>query len=305
MSTQPQKRSKTLYIFLAVILGLALIAGVAVAFMLNYNTYAPSAPVVLDDGQNIYISTTLNDNYKGYRFKFVDQSEKQIVIDSENNELSVQEMLENKITLGETYKISVCYLAENVGNNSEYSDSISWKCQKYLEMPLVSYDEVLKKISWPAVTGADYYKIYINGNHAFYETTGTSYDLSDLEGGDKTINVVGYSNDSNLLTSNKSNSLQVKLIIELDPFKSIDFDRNTNIITAVAPTQYQKIKIYLGDTDYQSILFDVTRSGNDYIYKIDITTIYQGENLIGICPCTIDQYNVYNGGVVYYNFPII
>ena len=127
MSNTTQKRSKIFIIILSVILAIIAAGAIAISFMLNYNTFSPDKPVVLDDGQNIYISTTMNDNYKGYRFKFIDENDKEIIIDSKNNQISVNELLEKQIVLGKTYKVSICYLAENVGNNSEYSNAISWK----------------------------------------------------------------------------------------------------------------------------------------------------------------------------------
>ena len=225
MTKVAQKRSKTIYIILSIVLAIIAVAGISVAFLLNYNTYAPEAPLVLDDGQNIYISTTLNDNYEGYRFKFIDENNEEVIIDSKTNQVSVEEMLENKIVLGNEYK--VCYLAENVGNNSHYSKETTWKCQKYLDMPQISFDESYSILSWQEVENADYYRIYINGENDFIETVETSINLSSLEGGEKTINVVSYSNNSNYLTSNKSNTLQVRLIRAIPPFSFIEFNTLT------------------------------------------------------------------------------
>jgi len=61
MTKVEQKRSKFLYIVLTVILSTIAVVGISAAFLLNYNTYAPNSPLVLDDGQNIYISTSLNE----------------------------------------------------------------------------------------------------------------------------------------------------------------------------------------------------------------------------------------------------
>ena len=304
MKKETQKRSKIIYILLSVLLALLAIGGVTAAFLLNYNTFAPDALAVLDDGQNIFISTTMNDNYKGYRFKFVDETEKTILIDSEKNQISVAEMLENKIELGKSYKVSVCYLAENVGNNSQYSKTITWKCQKYLEMPVAYYDEIYSQISWNEVENADFYRIYVNGEEEYFQTNDTFYNLKELKGGDKTIDIVAYSDDTKYLTS-KSYSLQIHFVKYLESFTSIEFDEITNIITAKASLKYDKVKIYLNETSYEANLFEIVKNGNEYVYSIDITTIYNGEKEIGISPCTIDEFNIFNGEVTYYQGSVI
>lgn len=300
MKNAAQKRSKILIIVVSVVLGILAVGGIAVAFMLNYNTHAPKTPLVLNDGQNIFISTEMNDNYKGYRFKFTDEADNEIIIDSENNQLSVDELLEKEIVLGKTYKISTCYLAENIGNNSEYSDSITWKCQKYLEMPTLNFNNESSILSWNSVEGADFYRIYISGEEDYIETIKNFYDLQLIDGGEKTINVVGYSNNENLLTSNKSNTIQLTLIHYLKPFTSIDFNSETKIITAKSDSNYQKVNIHLGQQVFESTMFSVAKSGDEYIYTIDITTVYNNEEMIGISPCDIDEYNIFSGSVVYY-----
>lgn len=299
MKTNTQKRSKKLYILLAVVLAVITVAAISVAFMLNYNTYAPQAPVVLDDGQNIYISTTLNDNYKGYRFKFVDENGNEIIVETENNQVSVQELLKKDIKLGKKYDVSVCYLAENVGNNSEYSKSTEWKCQTYLEMPVIEYDSILSLLTWQKIDGADYYRIYLSGEDNYFEVEDNMYHLKGFETGDRIVNVVAFSENSNYITSNKSNTLQIKIIKYFSNFASIEFDEETKIITAKASEEYDKIKIYLDETSYESTLFKVVKDGDTYTYTIDITTIYNGETKIGIAPCTINEYNIYNGEPLY------
>lgn len=300
MSNTTQKRSKIFIIILSVILAIIAAGAIAISFMLNYNTFSPDKPVVLDDGQNIYISTTMNDNYKGYRFKFIDENDKEIIIDSKNNQISVNELLEKQIVLGKTYKVSICYLAENVGNNSEYSNAISWKCQNYLSAPVVEYNEETSVLSWQDVVGADFYRIYISGEEQYIETIENSYDLKSVEGGVKSLNVVSYSNDENYLTSNKSNTVNFTLIHYLEPFTSIDFNAETKVITAKSNSNYTKIDIYLDGRVVEANAFQFEKSGEEYIYTIDITTIYNGEESIGIAPSDIDEYNVYEGVIIYY-----
>lgn len=304
MTKAAKKRSKLIIIF-SVILAIIAVGGIAITFLMNYNTFSPSAPTILDDGQNVYISTTMNDNYKGYRFKFVDEDDNEIVIDSKINQIHVDDLLQKDIQLGKTYKISTCYLAENVGNNTEYSKTVTWKCQTYLDMPTVSYNAFSFMLNWNEVDGADYYRIYINDREDYIQTTESSYDLKLLEGGEKTIEVVGYSNNENFLTSNKSNTIKFTLNHYLQPFNSIDFDSETKIITAIAPSKYEKIVIYLDDREIEFNVNDSIISENqveeeiEYTYTIDITTIYNGEETIGISPCTVGYY-IYDGSPTYY-----
>lgn len=304
MTKTTQKRSKILYIILSVILALVAAAGISVAFLLNYNTYAPKAPMVLDDGQNIYITSSLNDNYKGYRFEFKENSGKEIIIDSDSNQLSCEELFENKLVLGKTYDIRVCYLAENVGNNSEYSKKISWKFQTYLETPEMSFSISSSTLNWTEVENADFYRVYVSGQEEYFETEATTFDLSVLQGGEKTVSVTSHSNNENYLTANKSNSLDISLIKYIKPFNYINFNQGTKVLTAKSKEEYQKINVYLNAHCYECNYFKVEKIEEDFVYTIDLNLIYSNEESIGICPTSIDEYNIYNSGITYYQAEI-
>lgn len=293
------KRSKTL-IFLASFLAILTIIAIAIAFILNYNIFAPQKLVILDDGQNIYLSTNINDNYKGYRFKFTDAQGKQILFDCDNNQISANDLLAKNISLGQTYSVSVCYLAENEGNNSAYSDAINWTCKTYLEMPKISFDSVNNVVTWQEIEGATFYRVYINGEQDFVDTNENKFDLKQTTPGQKNISVVAYSNNSNYMTSAQSKLLQINFVYYYKPFTTIQFDLSSKIITAKSNDLYEKVRIYLDGQIYEATKFNVNHVGQEYTYFIDITTIYNGQEFVGISPVTIDEYHVYNGLFLYY-----
>lgn len=303
MEKTAQKRSKKLILIFSIVIAVVAVVGIALTFLLNYNTQVPKAPQILDDGQNIFLSAEINDNYNGYRFKFVDEIGQEILIDSESNQISTQEMFKNQVLLGRTYKISTCYLAENSGNNSEFSDTITWKCQVYLQMPTLQFNQETSILSWNIIERADYYRIYISGQNDYIQTTQNFYDLQALEGGERVIDVVAFSNKENFLPSCKSNTISLTLIHYIKPFTSVEFDSQTKILTAKSESEYKKVNIHLGQNKIESNLFTVTKQGNEYVYKIDLTTIYTNQTTIGITPCDIDQYNIYNGTITYYTLP--
>ena len=92
-----KKSTKVVYISLAVLFAVLMIGGLVLAFMLNYNLYCPEYVKIIDDGKNIYLTTSSNENYRLYRFIFTDESGKEIVIDSENNTLQSDKFFESGV----------------------------------------------------------------------------------------------------------------------------------------------------------------------------------------------------------------
>lgn len=300
MSQLEGKTKKKVIIIISILLAIVAVFGIAIVFFMNYNTFSPDKPIILDDGENIYVSTSLNDNYIGYRFKFNNEN-KEITIDSSDNILSIDTLLENNIVVGNSYKISVCYLANNEGNNSEYSEVTEWKCKIYLTMPQLYFNFANNMLTWNEVENADYYRIYYsNVNELGYlQTEDCFYDMQDLPGKKMSISVVAFSNNQNYKTSLKSHSIEINLVHKLAGFSQVSFDEESKILTATSTENYQKIEVYLEGVKFETnrfvVEFDETE--NQYNYSIDLTTIYNGEETIGIAPTNIDNYNVYVGEI--------
>ena len=279
-----------------IVLGLVAVAGLLTAFLANYNAYSPNAPIVFDDGTNIYLSTTFNDNYEGYRFKFTSQGE-EIIVDSDDNVIEANEVLENGAILGEKYDVSVCYLAKNSGNNSQYSKVTEWICQSYLSTTTITRNITENKLVWANVDGADYYRIYYNNaeEEFFLDTTELSLDLQQFVGGEKMMYLVACSRNSNLKQSGKSNTLEFNLQHYFSEFSNLTFDKKTKILTAENNENLEKIVVRLNTTSYISIKFEVQEKENVFVYSIDLTAIYNNENVIGLKPADVDEFNVFVG----------
>ena len=279
-----------------VMLGLVAVVGLTTAFLLNYNTYSPSAPRILDDGKNIYISTTLNDNYVGYRFKFTSR-DKEIFVDSTDNVIGADEFLAEGGQLGKTYDISVCYLAQNAGNNSQFSEKTSWLCEGYLAPTTVTYNQQANKIYWNQIEDADFYRVYYNdaNDDVFLETTEFELNLQSFEGGEKIMYVVACSQNQHLKSSTKSNMVEFDLQHYFAEFSDVSFDDRTKILTAKNEENLEKLIVSLDGISFASIKFEVEEVEGGYLYKVDLTAIYNNETLIGIKPANIDNYNIFVG----------
>lgn len=291
-------KKRVLNVLIWVIIIAIILSGVVTAFILNYNTSAPAKIEVLDDGSNVYIKADMNDNYLTYRFKFVDDDEKEIIIDSEENTLTIADLLSEGIVLGQTYQISVQYLSENAGNNSEYSESITWTVYTYLSSPVLTYDSEYDIVTWEEIENADYYKVHISGLDAF-ETTVTEIDMQSLIGGERAFYVEAYSNTTYYKASMPSEQLNVKIVHKLLPFESVSFDEESKILTIQGKEQLDRINVYLNETVLQAVEFDTSEQDDLFTFTIDLSLYYLGGMTVGASPATKDEYNVYEGDVIY------
>ncbi len=303
-----KKNVKTILISLA--LGVVAVAGLTTAFLVNYNTYSPEKPAVLNDGSNIFISTSLNDNYAGYRFKF-EGDEETIIIDSQTNVITADDAIAEGVKLGETYQISTCYISKNEGNNSKFSQTTQWTCQAYLQKTSVGYDAEGCKLVWGQVENADYYRVYFNGatEDGYQQIATTELDLSTYDGGEMVAHVIAFSNNENYNPSAKSNTLEFEHKHFFKPFTILSFDAKTCILTAKNAGLLDKLEITLyhddyeetsnptAKTTYQNCKFKVEKQGDEYVYKIDLTTVYEGQMKIGVNPATIDKFNLFEGEI--------
>ncbi len=292
-------KQKMLILISTIILSVVAIVGLAMAFLLSYNGHSPQKPTIFDDGKNIYISCQANENYRGYRFKF-SANGKDLLIDSKFNIISSSYAVENGATLGTSYDVSTCFLADKEGNNSEFSKSIKWQCCKYLSSPEIKYQEEEKLLVWDEIENADYYKVYINGSDEFKKVEEPKLDLTTIEGGKRSFSVVAASNKSFYKESSVSNILDIKLVHYLPSFSSIEFDLQTKIVTAKCEESYQNVEIILNDRHFIIKNPNIVQEAGRYVYKIDLSLIYENETLIGILPISKDEYNIADKGNIRY-----
>ena len=294
-----KNKKQLLYILLSVIIGLIVIGGVVTAFLLNYNTSSPSSVEVHFDGENVYLTADMNDNYLQYRFRFVDNEGEETIIESESNTLTVDELLENGLELGGKYQISVCYLSENSGNNTEYSPSIEWTIFTYLKRTTLSASEENENLLvWDEVENADIYIVHVSGLDAI-ETEETSLDISSLTGGDRVFYVIACSDLDYYEDSLPSNQVQCQIIHKFSPFESVTFDEESKILTIEGDEQLLTIDIYLNEEPHRCIEFETVNNGDGFTFKIDLKNFYENGMSIGATPANQDIYNVYEGEIVY------
>lgn len=295
--------NKVLIIVLSVVVGVLALGGIVTAFILNYNVFSPEKVEIIDDGSSVYLTTTANDNYKSYRFKFVDEENNEIIIDSESNILTLPELQNNGIEIGKTYKISTCYISDNDGNNSQFSQEISWKVYTYLSAPVVTYNTEYNHLSWEEIVNADYYKVFYNSgsDYVYYQTTETSVDLQLISGGNREFYVVAYSNNDSYRQSSKSNVLEMEVVHNYKDFLKVTIDKETKTLKIYGEELLQKIAVYIEGVSYEVIdfKFEYDEQLNQYIYYVDISLIYSDTENIGASPMTIDKYNVFAGNVTY------
>ena len=190
-------KKQIITIIVSIVISLLAMGGIITAFILNYNVSTPDKVSVYDDGKNVYVKAEMNDNYSFYNFKFTQEGQDDIIIETENNVLTLEFLESEGIVVGQEYQISVKYISENDGNDTDYSEPITWMVYKIIQAPILSYEEGFLK--WEAVEFADYYKVFYNGTiQNEITTTETSIDLQTIEGGKFEFVVVAYSNNNDI-----------------------------------------------------------------------------------------------------------
>ena len=297
---QGKLNKKNLIVLISIlVLAIVAICGIGIIFVLNYNGFAPEHPFILDDGQNVFITSKANENYQGYKFKFSSRG-KDIIVESDVNYLSAKEIVEKGGEIGQTYKVSVSYISEREGQATHYSKPLSWTLFDYLDCASVNYDQDDGRLTWESIEHADYYKVYFNSSLSeFIEVEENYIDVKRIGGGERTICVLPFSN-SGYKTPNVTKPQNFTLINYLSGFNQIDFDADKKIITATAEEEYATILIILNDKTYEKKSFNVSPTDENYIYKIDISDIYIDETQIGIKPKAIDKYNLSENNEIYY-----
>ena len=297
------EKSKRLTIIILLIVTVAImISGLVTAFIFNYNTSSPAEILIMDDGQNIYVTTSMNDNYSSYRFTFKNGDE-EVIIDSKSNVLTQQDLLENDLKYGETYRITCQYIsAYNQGSSSEKSEEISWTMQGYLDIPQAYVTQDQTQIVWQEVEYADYYIIHLKGDTYDYSfrPTENSFDLSQVRGDNFHISITAFCNSANIFTS-PTFETHFQYYNYFSPFESVRYDVATKTLFCQSEDRLDQINVEINGVLYNQSEFLLTEDGDNFIYSIDLK-VFTGIFSVGASPCNEDQYNLYTGEVVYANF---
>ena len=287
-----KKSAKVVYITLAVLFALLLIGGLVLAFMLNYNLYCPEYVKIIDDGKNIYLTTSSNENYRLYRFIFTDESGNEIVIDSENNTLQSDKFFESGVELGKTYKIQSQYLSENAGNNSAKSESITWTAFSYLGQTQGIYDSERQILSWQDVENASGYNLVLQGTYNSY-TIFVEENEFDFNG------VLGDSYQAQIFPISNSNAYQSPIEVDsftfiynktLSDFTDLSFDRENKILECQNVDLISNVSVSVNGTSYSTSNFEVEEENGVYIYSISLS-IFNDFSRIGIRAEGTNQFN--------------
>ena len=282
-----RKNTKVIYITLAVLFALLLIGGLVLAFMLNYNLYCPEYVKIIDDGKNIYLTTSSNENYRLYRFIFTDESGKEIVIDSENNTLQSDKFFESGVELGKTYKIQSQYLSENAGNNSAKSESITWTAFSYLGQTQGIYDSENQILSWQKVENASGYNLILQGVYNSY-TLFVEENEFDFNG------VLGDSYQARIFPVSNSNAYQSPIEVDsfafiynktLSDFTELSFDSENKILECQNVDLISSATVSVNGSN-----FEVKEENGVYIYSISLS-IFNDFSRIGIRAEGTNQFN--------------
>ena len=276
-------------------LAVAIIVVVVLAFLLSYNSNAPGQVNIIKLDKT-YFSVNSNNNYKGYRFVFT-SNEDELVFESEDNVIILEEL--EGLQAGVTYQIKACYLGETESANSDYSKAVGWRCYLRLQTPEISYDKS-GLLSWNAVQNTDYYKLQIISETQIFtvDTTETSYDLNNIDGGQLKIFLSARSNNAYIEQSPLTDALSVDFYKTFKDFEYVSIDlSNNNLLTIKGSQLIKSIDILINDVCYVGKPVTANVSNNDeYVYYVSLIDYkINKDSVVIVSPSNIDTYNTYSG----------
>ena len=276
-------------------LAAAIIVVVVLAFLLSYNSNAPGQVNIIKLDKT-YFSVNSNNNYKGYRFVFT-SNEDELVFESEDNVIILEEL--EGLKAGVTYQIKACYLGETESANSDYSKAVGWRCYLRLQTPESSYDKS-GLLSWNAVQNTDYYKLQIISETQIFtvDTTETSYDLNNIDGGQLKIFLSARSNSAYIEQSPLTGALSVDFYKTFKDFEYVTIDlSNNNLLTIKGSQLIKSIDILINDVCYVGKPVTANVSNNDeYVYYVSLIDYkINKDSVVIVSPSNIDTYNTYSG----------
>lgn len=295
-----EKKKKLVTIILSVVIGVLALGGLITAFILNYNVSSPSQVTILDDGTNIYITTSMNDNYSEYRF-ILKSGDQEIVINSQSNTLTVEQLLENGAELGQTYQIRCMYLSSsNQGGDSELSKPITWRVVKYLDKPSITVEEGV--VTWQKNSEADYYIIYLDGeqyNFSFnLDKEDTTFDFANLPGDNYQITLSAFSYNDYDIASPDAEPICYEYYREFQPFVEVRYDFASKKLICLGEDELELINVSVNGTVYKYKNFTMSQDEDKFIYEIDLR-LFVDILSVGASPISIDKYNLYDGEIIF------
>lgn len=283
------------------LLGVAIIVGVVLAFLLGYNSNAPGQVNIVKLDKT-YFSVNSNNNYRGYRFVFASNGE-ELVFESEDNVIILEDL--EGLHAGTTYQIRACYLGETESANSDYSQAVSWTCYLRLETPVLSYDDS-GLLSWNAVKNVYYYNLQIiSGAQTFnLNVTETSYDLNNIDGGQLKIFLSARSNSQYLEQSLLTEEFAIDFYKSFKDFDSASINLSSNNLLTVTGSQLiTEIDVQIDGVWYVDRPVSATNSDGVYTYYVSLVDFPLSEgSVVMVRPSNIDSYNSYSGSGIQAQF---
>lgn len=274
------------------------VVALIIVIVLNSNKTIPDQVKFVENGKEISVQAKANDNFSGYRFKFVDSAgQQEFTFDANTNVLLISDKEEIKI--GRTYSVSVCYTTQPEGGNSEYSKPVTWQAYKFLDTPTgFNLDLVQNRLTWEQVADADYYYVhYITDTFNTIKCSSNYLDLTlqQLPAGQYDVTVSAISDKSYLKDSYISSEQQVIVRKELSEFDSAVRSDETITIRSKDIVEFIEVKVE-GEEEIKranptilGIIGRVTYSINIAIYNLESgKTIY-------VRPGSSNEYITYNG----------
>lgn len=292
------------------LLGVAIIVGVVLAFLLGYNSNAPGQVNIVKLDKT-YFSVNANNNYKGYRFVFnsneeefvFNSNEEELVFESEDNVIVLDEL--EGLEAGKKYQISACYLGETESANSDYSQPVEWTCYLRLKTPVLSYDDS-GLLSWNAVKNVyDYNLQIISGAQTFnLNVTETSYDLNNIDGGQLKIFLSARSNSQYLEQSPLTEEFAIDFYKSFKDFDSASINlSNNNLLTVTGSQLITEIDVQIDGVWYVDRPVSATNSDGVYTYYVSLVDFPLSEgSVVMVRPSNIDSYNSYSGSGIQAQF---
>lgn len=302
-SKKPSKNRKLLMILIPVIVGVVLVlTACLLAVFLSKPGQAGEVEIKSYDRQ-VFVKTKVEEDQRTYRFKFTANG-KSVVISSESNMLEItQDLLDDKLHLGTTYDVQVCYVDPSGILAGDYGKATSFTPTLRLANTSIALnDEDGKTISWQSVEYADFYNVcYYDGSMLEkIKTTQTSFDLSAIKGGQRQVFVTSVSNRMGLRESEKSNIVSLNVTHQMKAFTSGTVDKVTKRVSIISPESVDGIVLtdLLNNVEYNIVDFTVAKSADRYVITFSINLIYTTDDQTFSVKPLADAYNLFSGEAI-------
>lgn len=287
-------KRKKIIITLSVVIGaiLILVASLLLVFLLKPDK---GEQLRVDTINNrIYISAQQEDE-RTYVFKFANGDEVK-TFDSASSQFDITELLwSGELSFGTSYEISYCLVEPSGILAGEFSEPILYTPVIRLDAPVVSFNEETFLISWETVRGAEFYNIYYyDGSDLIAsQVEGTSFDLTQIKGGDRQVFVTSSSNQSFFYESELSNVISTTITHTLAPFDNAFIDENYDL-HIITIDNIDGVDVLVGEQKYfvSKNDFVITKTQTGYEIIFSAKSFYKPGQQIKVMPHA-DEFNIY------------